>query len=163
MPQNKTENPKHKMTTYFLHCYSKYILSVRRISKFSHKFQMLYVREGVQEQEKDERRKTKIKSVPIAKPEIYLNTGVSAQSFVPLCFHHKANIVMLSRVLLLPLCLCLKMGVCGWETDRQETSVKASNHICRQLHWIPPSLWKRELCWGRWKKRGFWRRGNKIP
>lgn len=48
----------------------------------------MYMREGVVEQEKDERRKSKIRSILIAEPGIYWNSEVSAQSCVPLYFSH---------------------------------------------------------------------------
>lgn len=56
---------------------------------------MIYLRERAEKQEKDERRKTKIKSIQIIKQDIYWYPGASAQSFAPLCFGHKADTVML--------------------------------------------------------------------
>lgn len=106
----------------------------------------VYVREGVVEQEKNEKRKSKIRSVLIAELGIYWNPGMSAQSCVPLCFGHKV-ISLLPWVLLLPPSSCFK-SVDERQIDKED--LNKSWESCMQedpLHF--PSPYKQELCWGR--------------
>lgn len=66
------------------------------------------------------------------------------------------SIQLLPRVLLLPPSLCLKPVD---ERQTKETSIKAGNHVCRQLYYIsqvPKSK-------GSAEEEGFWRCKTEIP
>lgn len=66
--RNKIKNKKPRVHIFYF-AIKKYIFSVMSRSKLQSK--MIYLRERAEKQEKDERRKTKIKSIQIIKQDIY--------------------------------------------------------------------------------------------